>query len=214
VTSSPVSRVSLTMNAMPLVDDLVSRPPQPAESALSFDMPRERWRELFADLADGRMTALEQLYRVTARRLYGFALWVTGSPEDAADVVAETMVRVAEQRDRLRQVKDPRAWLLAVSRRLGLDILRRKSRRPSEPLEAAALVTAPESDRDRLVDAGRVSTLLAALPGHHREVVYLRHFGDCTFATIGRVVGVPTFTAASRYRLAIRRLRRLLEETP
>ena len=35
-----------------------------------------------------QVRALEQLYRVASRRLYGFALWVTGSPEDAADVVA------------------------------------------------------------------------------------------------------------------------------
>jgi RNA polymerase sigma-70 factor (ECF subfamily) len=179
---------------------------------LSFDMPRETWLQLFADLADGQVRALEQLYRVASRRLYGFALWVTGSPEDAADVVADTMVRVAEQRHRLRKVKDPRAWLLTVSRRLGLDVLRRRSRRPSEPLEAAGLVTAPDGNPERSVDADRVSRLLAALPAPQREAVYLRHYADCTFATIGRVVGVPTFTAASRYRLAIRRLRRLLEE--
>lgn len=198
------------MYAMPLVDE----PATPEAAALSFDMPRDAWLALFADLADGRMEALERLYGVASRRLYGFALWVTGSPEDAADVVAETMVRVAEQRDRLRGVKDPRSWLLAVSRRLGLDVLRRRSRRPSEPLASAELVTAPGGDPDRALDAARAAALLATLRGHHREVVYLRHYADCTFVTIGRVVGVPTFTAASRYRLAIRRLRRLLEENP
>jgi RNA polymerase sigma-70 factor (ECF subfamily) len=198
------------MNAMPLVDS----PTTPDPAALSFDMPRDAWRELFSELADGRTPALERLYGVASRRLFGFALWVTGSPEDAADVVADTMVRVAEQRHRLRKVKDPRAWLLTVARRLGVDVLRRRSRRPTEPLETAELVTAPDGRPDRAVDAERVSTLLSALPGPQREVVYLRHYADCTFATIGRVVGVPTFTAASRYRLAIRRLRRLLEETP
>jgi len=196
------------MSAVPIVDE------HPAAHApeLSFDMPREDWLALFAALADGRVQALEELYDLAARRLYGFALWLTGSRDDAADVVAETMVRVAEQRDRLRTVKDPRAWLLAVSRRLGVDVVRRRSRRPSEPLDAAALVAAPEADPDRALDAERVSTLLATLPVRHREVVFLRHYADCTFAAIGRVVGVPTFTAASRYRLAIRRLRRLVED--
>lgn len=198
------------MRAMPIVDEL----PPPDTSTLSFDMPRADWLELFADLADGRAPAFEQLYDAAAQRLYALALWLTGSQEDAADVVAETMVRVAEQRHRLRAVWDPRAWLLTVSRRLSLDVLRRRSRRPLEPIEAAELVTAPDDDPARAIDARRVSALLATLPSHHREVVYLRHYADCTFADIGRVVGVPTFTAASRYRLAIRRLRRLLEDAP
>jgi DNA-directed RNA polymerase specialized sigma24 family protein len=42
----------------------------------------------------------------------------------------------------------------------------------------------------------------------------MRHFEECTFARIGRITGVPTFTAASRYRLGIGRLRRLLERRP
>jgi RNA polymerase sigma-70 factor (ECF subfamily) len=111
-------------------------------------------------------------------------------------------------------VKDPRSWLLTVSRRLALDVLRRRRRRPSEPLDEAELVTAPGGDPDRALDAARASALLAALPVHQREAVYLRHYADCTFAAIGRVVGVPTFTAASRYRLAIGRLRRSMERSP
>ncbi len=195
------------MGAMPILREL----PSADAAAPSFDMPRAGWLELFATLADGDSAALEKLYDAAAQRLYALALWLTGSPEDAADVVAETMVRVAQQRSQLRGVRDPRAWLLTVSRRLSLDVVRRRSRRPSEPLEAAEFVTAPHHDADRALDAQRVSTLLAALPVHHREVVFLHHFADCSFAEIGQVVGVPTFTAASRYRLAIRRLRRLLE---
>ena len=202
------------MRAVPLGEDHLPSPGRDPRLRPSLDMSRGEWLELFAELADGRASALEALYRTAARRLYGLALWVTGSPEDAADAVAETMVRVAEARGRLSAVRDPRAWLLTVCRRVSLDVLRRKARRPSDPLETAALVVAPEGDPDRALDARRVSTLVAALPRTQREVVYLRHYADCTFAAIGRVVGIPAFTAASRYRLAIRHLRRLLEETP
>lgn len=198
------------MGAMPIADEA----PPVNDSGRSFDMPREEWLALFADLSDGSMVALERLYDLSAKRLYALGLWLTGSPEDAADVVADTMVRVAQHRDRLRRVNEPRAWLLSVSRRLSLDILRRRSRRPSEPIEAAELVTAPDHDPARALDARRVSALLTTLPVRHREVVYLRHFADCSFADIGRIVGAPTFTAASRYRLAIRRLRQLLEGNP
>jgi DNA-directed RNA polymerase specialized sigma24 family protein len=45
-------------------------------------------------------------------------------------------------------------------------------------------------------------------------VLFLHVYADCTFAAIGRILGIPTFTAASRYRRALRRLRQLLEASP
>ena len=73
-------------------------------------------------------------------------------------------------------------------------------------------LTSPENDPDRAIDASRATELIGRLSKDHREVVFLRHFGDCTFKVIGAVLGIPTFTAASRYRLALRRLRKMMEE--
>jgi len=171
----------------------------------------ERWQDLFEAIDGGRRGAFEGLVDVASPRLFGLAVWITGSRDDAADVVAEVFVRVAERRGRLGAVRAPYAWMLTVARRLAVDVIRGRRRRPSEPLETAALVVAPAEDPDRVADARRASRLLAQLPPKQREVAYLRHFADCSFAEIGKVVGVPTFTAASRYRLAIRRLRRLME---
>ncbi len=177
------------------------------------ELSRESWRELFDELADGRIAGLERLYDVASHRLFGLALWRTGSRDDACDVVQDTLVRVAEQRHRLRNVRDPRSWLLAVTHRLAVDVVRRRVRSRAEPLEDHPYLAAAGEDADRLVDAERMSCLLAALPPAQREAIYLRHFADCTFAEIGTIVGVPTFTAASRYRLGIRALRRLVEES-
>ncbi|MCD4749702.1 MAG: hypothetical protein K8R59_10040, partial [Thermoanaerobaculales bacterium] len=103
---------------------------------------------------------------------------------------------------------------LTVTRRLSVDVGRRRMRRPTEPLHSAEMVAAPADDPDRVLDARHASKLLSQLSMKHREVVYLRHYGECTFAAIGDVLGIPTFTAASRYRLALRRLRRLMEQVP
>lgn len=175
------------------------------------EQARERWRALFAEIGRGGERALAELYDLAARRLYGLALWTTGSADDAADVVASVWVKLVEQRHRLAAVRDPQAWLLTVARRVAVDLLRRRRRRPSEPLDAAALVLATEPSPDRQLDAQRASALLATLPAKQREVVYLKHFAECTFTEIGAILGVSRFTAASRYRLAIRRLRRLME---
>ena len=182
------------------------------ETAGSFDMPHESWCRLFRELADGRAQALEALYTAASGKLYGLALWRTGSPEDAADVVQQVFLRLAEQRDRLARVKSPRAWLMTVTQRAAIDVIRRRARRPEHPLEQCLLLAAPDGQSERTLDAERASRLLRQLPPAQRDVIYLRHFADCTFSEIGAIVGVPTFTAASRYRLGISKLRRLFED--
>jgi RNA polymerase sigma-70 factor (ECF subfamily) len=178
----------------------------------AFDMPVDEWLELFDALAVGADEAFERLWDVAADRLYAFAAWSTGEHTEAADVVAELFARVAAHGERLRRVRNPRAWLLTVTRRLCTDVARRRTRRPVHPLEEATFVAVEVADPDRCVDARRAETALARLPAAQRQVVFLHLYADCTFATIGRILGIPTFTAASRYRRAVRRLRQLLED--
>jgi len=180
--------------------------------ARASELSTAAWRDLFARLAAGDASALEPLYVGAARSVFGLALWWTGSVEDASDVVQEVFLRLAQRHRRLRTVEDPRSWLLGVAHHVAVDVARRRKRRATEPLDEAPFLAAPETDDARAIDAVRASKLLAQLPPAQRNVIYLRHFADCTFAVIGNITGVPTFTAASRYRLGIERLRRLMEK--
>jgi RNA polymerase sigma-70 factor (ECF subfamily) len=170
----------------------------------------DAWRAVFARLAAGDSGALAALYEAAARQIFGLALWRTGSIEDASDVVQEVFLRVAQRHRRLGKVRDPKSWLLGVAHHVAIDVTRRRKRRAAESLDEVPFLAAAESDRARAIDAARASSLLAQLPPAQRDVIFLRHFADCTFAVIGDITGVPTFTAASRYRLGIERLRRLM----
>lgn len=174
----------------------------------------EPWLTLFGELAAGHREALGRLYDLAHGRLYGLALWRTGSPEDAAEVVQEVLVRVAEQRERLASVRDPRWWLLALAHRLAVDVTRRRTRRPAESIEDHPHLEARLPDHARELDARRAWTLIAGLSPKQREVIYLHHLEGMSHAEIGRSLGIPTFTAASRYRLGLAALRRLLRSTP
>jgi RNA polymerase sigma-70 factor (ECF subfamily) len=174
----------------------------------------EELRGLFDELAAGRVSALDELYDAAASKLHDLALWRTGSMEDAADVVQDVFVRVAGLGQRLARVRNPRAWLSTVTHRVAVDVTRRKSRRRTEAIENCPFLTAATADSDRVLDAKRASRLLAGLPASQRTVIYLRHFASFTFAEIGHIVGVPKFTAASRYRNGIARLRRLMGGKP
>lgn len=169
------------------------------------------WRGLFADLAAGRMESLEKLYDAASRQLYGLALWRTGSEDDAADVVQDVFVRLVEQGRRLLKIRKPRAWLLTVTHRAAIDVTRRRVRRSAEPLEEYSFLTAAGDESERMLDAAQVSKLLAGLAEIHRDVIFLKQFAGCTFVEIGQIVGVPKFTAASRYRAGIEKLRKFME---
>ena len=120
-------------------------------------------------------------------------------------------MRLASRRESLDRVSVPHTWLLSLAHNAAVDVTRRRRVRRTEPLERAALFSAPAIDPGRSVDAVRASKLVASLPDAQRDALYLRHYADCSFAEIGRITRVPTFTAASRYRLGIEKLRILME---
>ena len=101
-----------------------------------------------------------------------------------------------------------------MAHRAAVDVHRRRRRRLEEPLEHPDLVVATDTVPETALDAGLASRQLLELPPEQREVVYLHVFAGCSFAEVGRATGVPTFTAASRFRRGMARLRRRMGVKP
>jgi RNA polymerase sigma-70 factor (ECF subfamily) len=172
--------------------------------------PSENDRALasaFRELAAGGAEALEDVWRLCGDDLYRLALWRTGSVVDAEDSVQDVFVRLASRTDRLGAVRNPRAYLLRMAHNLAVDTASHR-RHDLLPEDAPSLVTVEPVDD--LIDGRRASRLLLELPPKQREVVYLRQFVGLSFREIATVCGVSLFTAASRHRLAINRLRKLM----
>jgi RNA polymerase sigma-70 factor (ECF subfamily) len=76
------------------------------------------------------------------------------------------------------------------------------------------IAAAADKPRDEPGPCGeRLQRALVALPLEQREVIMLKIDGELTFAQIAQVIGASMNTAASRYRYALEKLRKLLEET-
>ncbi len=157
------------------------------------------------ELAKGRIEALQTIWELLGQELYGLALWRTGSRSEAEDVVQEVFLRLARSQQDVSQVRRPRAYLLSIAHHAAVDVTRQ--RRGHLVLDTRFLV--PETpDPARQAEAERASVLVSRLAPKQREAVFLRVFVDLSFREIARVTSVSTFTAASRYRLGIRRLRK------
>ncbi len=168
-------------------------------------------RPAFAALAGGDVDALEAIYDAAARRMHAVALWRTGSASDAEDVVQDAFVRLAQGRADLQEVEDPLAYLLVITHRLAVDRHRARRRRPESALDEAYVLPARDAAPGDAADAAALSRALAALPAAQREAVGLHVVYGMTHREVARATGVPLFTAASRVRLGLARLRRLLE---
>jgi RNA polymerase sigma-70 factor (ECF subfamily) len=162
-------------------------------------------------LAAGDAAALAEIYDAHAERIFGLALWITRSRADAEEVVQTVMVKLAGMGDGLRRIRRPAPYILRMARAAALDIAAGRAARREEPVESALFV-ADGSDPLRAAEASEMESLLARLDAAQREAVYLHLFEGFTFREVGRITGAPTFTAASRYRLALERLRKETSE--
>jgi len=165
-------------------------------------------REIFARIAAGDRGAIEAVYARHGAAAYRHALWILRHPADAEDVVQTVFVTLAARGAELLGVRRPASYIGAMVHHEALALRRGRERTAlgdAAPLLAAASEPALEIER---VALGRA---LAGLDATQREVVFLRVYAGFTFREIGRMTGVSMFTVASRYRLALSRLRRQLE---
>ncbi len=165
--------------------------------------------ELSRELAERRFA---RLYDATNAEILAYALRRASSPEDAADVVAETFL-VAWRR--LGEVPDgatARLWLYGVARRVLANQRRGEMRRERLAEEMRAELRRRLDDLRHDQGAERAATMdaLARLEEKDREVILLAGWEELEPREIAVVLGISAISARSRLHRARRRLRATL----
>lgn len=159
----------------------------------------------------GEQGGITSVYDLVGADLYAYATWLVGR-DLAEEVVQEVFLRLL--RSRPHAVRHARAYLLAATRHAAYDLRSRRNVIPLDEVDLGRLVDPTSADPDAVLDAERAGRALAALPAPQREAVTLRYLLELSYADIGRITGVSLFTAASRARLGLARLERLLGTPP
>jgi RNA polymerase sigma factor (sigma-70 family) len=136
--------------------------------------------------------------------VWGYLLATVGRA-DADDCFQETFLAALRAYPRLREGSDPRAWILTIAHRKGVDLYRRRARQavPSaDPQAVDERVSPAPSQRDEALWEA-----VSRLPPRQRAAVALRYVADMSHAEIASVIGCSE--AASRRSLfqAIQTLR-------
>jgi RNA polymerase sigma-70 factor (ECF subfamily) len=173
---------------------------------------------LLAAARAGDKDALETLLLRYQPRVYRFGMKMCGDPDDASDVLQETLLAMARSVRDFRGASSLSTWLYTIARSFCIKKRRRSRFAPAEEQSLDAVL----SDHDvRLQDprrnpeedlAGRqveavLARAIAALDPMYREVLILRDIEGLRAPEVAEVLGIGVDAVKSRLhraRLAVR----------
>ncbi|MDD2955427.1 MAG: RNA polymerase sigma factor [Oscillospiraceae bacterium] len=167
--------------------------------------------ELFVRIGREDPQAFEQLYRLTEKAVYAYALSILRHPADAQDVMMETYLRIRECAHLYRPMGKPLAWIFTIVRNLCLMKLRAGKRlwdREYEDLENDPEFSCVTDREDRIV----LSSALQILDETEREIVLLHAVSGLRHQEIARSLSMNLSTVLSKYHRSLKKLKKHLLE--
>ena len=153
--------------------------------------------------------SFEAVYRKHVRDVYGFSLSLLGNAEDAEDVTQTTFLNAYRALQRGENVRNLRAWLLAIAHNVCRQRFRTAARRPQEveldPEAAEAFV-----DEDA-PSAEEIRNAMAQLSFNQRTVLVLREIEGLTYEEIAQAMGLSLSAVETLLFRARRAVREQLE---
>ncbi|WP_427016307.1 sigma-70 family RNA polymerase sigma factor [Pseudarthrobacter sp. P1] len=152
-----------------------------------------------------------EIYRDHAPVLRRFVMGIASSPDQAEDVVQETILRIWQQAPRI--TTSTRSYLFRTARNIVIDNFRRQQRRPqqtqTEDLEQMAVTV---EHVDGLLTKVLMEEALGRLSAEHRDVVIALHYRRLTAVQAAGELNIPAGTVKSRAFYALKALRAVLDE--
>ncbi|MBW3139821.1 sigma-70 family RNA polymerase sigma factor [Ferrimonas balearica] len=168
---------------------------------------------------DRDKNAFAQLFRHFAPRLLSHARRQLGNDALAQEMVQEAMTKVWLKAHLYHPDKGRvSTWVFTVARNVSYDMMRRAQARPEHP-SAEDLYLEPAMDSEMEADQldqpvlrQQLEQYCRHLPPKQLQVVTMIYFEDRSHQEVADALGVPLGTVKSRLRLALNRIRELLDE--
>lgn len=169
--------------------------------------------------------AFDELVDAYSGRLFGYFCRLTGSRDDAEDLLQEVFVRLVRTIDRYEHDGRFEAWLFRIATNLVRDRIRKAQRRgelnsSSNSYEADATNQLANLSDDKAVspddqlrlreEVDELQQALDDLPDAEREVICLRHFSGLSFKEVAEAMGTPIGTALARAHRGLARLKEMM----
>jgi RNA polymerase sigma-70 factor, ECF subfamily len=175
---------------------------------------------LLPAVAQGNVSAFEELYDRHASTVYGLLLRILANADDAQEVLQETFVKAwtsAKMFDAMRGSEV--AWLISIARSRGIDRLRSRRTRSEREDEAGREISTFTSfvenatsvdDAIQAEEQRAVRGALAELPEAQRIALELAYFEGLSQSEIATRLNQPLGTIKTRMQLGMKKMRERL----
>jgi RNA polymerase sigma-70 factor, ECF subfamily len=181
--------------------------------------------ELARDLLSGDLGAFDRFVEMYRAKIFQYSYMMCGQREDAEEVAQETLLKVFQSLDQLRDPERLKAWVFTIARNACFMKRRKSVFAPQRELSLEELMPAASDDggqrRIQIADwgalpdtevlrrelRGELDRAIGELPDMYRAVVLLRDIEELTTEEAAEVLGVSIEvikTRLHRARLALR----------
>ena len=177
------------------------------------------WADLIGRVASrGDREAFKTLFEHFAPRIKGLMLKAGCKADEADEIAQATLIAIWQKAAQFDPTSTgASAWIFTIARNQRIDLLRRKMRTgrfghdaeladSPDPADAADVVIS------RVENTARVKAAIERLSAEQSRVIRLSFIEEQPHPEIARLLGIPLGTVKSRIRLAMNRLRELLDE--
>jgi RNA polymerase sigma-70 factor (ECF subfamily) len=178
-------------------------------------------RQLIQRTARGEKGALEELYTRYSTGVYSLARFMLRQEALAEEATQDIFLNIWLKASSYNPDRgEPRAWIMSVAHHKVVDIIRSRRRNITitDPKEYETLDLLPSSqiatdeEAELNLERERIRKALSSLPPAQREVIVLAYYGGYSQSEIAQKLNQPLGTVKTRVRLAMQKLRALLEQ--
>lgn len=195
---------------------LVDMFPDDKEMKVSSPERNLRWQGYLSEIAQGRESALSELYDESKGLVYTFALKILDNQPDAEEITLDVYKYVWSNAANYNAgLSNPSTWLIMLTRSRSIDKIR--SRRNAQELsgiiekeiyspEKSTETAALESEQRKII-----LEALSELDPNHRRVLELAYFYQYTQSEISEMMNIPLGSVKSIVRVATDKLKQTLK---
>jgi RNA polymerase sigma-70 factor (ECF subfamily) len=164
----------------------------------------------------GDIQGFSLLYERYKNRVFGFLLRMTSDRQLAEDIMQDTFVAALRNRGQFDRKRNFLSWVFGIAHKRAIDYFRHVKVETDHIDDTGRSVGSSETLPDAALQSSRLSqtvrAAVATLDPLQREVFLLREVGDVPFKDIAEIMACPINTALGRMRLALKNIRKVLEE--
>lgn len=113
-------------------------------------MPFTSDNELFNAFHRGETSAIEHFYKLNFKPLCIFAERITGTKEDAQDLVTESFIKMLNKREQFQNLSNARSFLYLVTKNACINLLKSRTTQEKARKQIQFLTPAGEENKDQV----------------------------------------------------------------